>query len=347
MLRKELNYEMTLKDQHVQHMGRLHRDKFSETALEAERQNLYQTVRSLRSQLSALQASTERQRSEAATIKTRHAAWEAELNGKLKQYREERKTWTFESRRLRSQQDEDAMRIRQLEAEVEETGRETVEMREKLGLQTRELARVNEYKERARKLEECLRYWGEDVERYEEQRREVEVLWSRWDQMEEVLMAADGEVEVLRDRLEEMERKNAVLEREIGDLQQKQRSLGSIDGALGGVGEMGEEGMERATIKEEKRDKEGDEKEESGDTVDDDGEKEKLKARVEALEAQLLDLKAGEEERLASKLFQERQKWERAAAGEEETTSSTSGEDQVLDHEIQPLVLGSPRLEEE
>lgn len=339
MLRKELNYEMALKDQHVQHMGRLHRDKFNDTALEAERQNLYQTVRSLRGQLSALQASTERQRSEAATIKTRHAAWEAELNGKLKQYREERKTWTSESRRLRSQQDEDAMRIRQLEAELEDTGREMVEMREKLGLQTREVGRVNEYKERARKLEECLRYWGEDVERYEEQRREVEVLWSRWGQMEEVLSAADGQVEALRDQVEQMEARNEALERELRDMRHKQ-NLRDVEGSR--------DSQEGAT----KVKRHGDERIEGGDGEA--AEREKLKRKVEALEVQLLDLKAGEEERLAQRLYQERQKWGEAAArhaavvapqsgdGEEELTE----EGQVFDHEIQPLDLGSPRLQE-
>jgi hypothetical protein len=101
LLRNELNFELYLKEQHLRHIGRLHRDRIADTALEAERQNLYHSVRVMRAQLSATLQAQERQRAEVATTKSRHSAWENELNQKLKTYREERKTWMAEGRELR------------------------------------------------------------------------------------------------------------------------------------------------------------------------------------------------------------------------------------------------------
>lgn len=40
LLRNEMNFEMFLKQQHLQHIGRLHREHVMDTSVEAERQQL-------------------------------------------------------------------------------------------------------------------------------------------------------------------------------------------------------------------------------------------------------------------------------------------------------------------
>ena len=93
LLRNELNFELYLKQQHLQHIGRLHRDRVLDSTVEAERQNLYNMCKVLKLQLSQTQAAFDRQRTETANIKKKHVQWEDELNGKLKKYRNEKKDW--------------------------------------------------------------------------------------------------------------------------------------------------------------------------------------------------------------------------------------------------------------
>ena len=63
---------LLLKQQHLQHIGRLHRDHILDSTVEAERQNLYNTCKILKSQLSQTQAAFDRQRIETTNIKKKH-----------------------------------------------------------------------------------------------------------------------------------------------------------------------------------------------------------------------------------------------------------------------------------
>jgi hypothetical protein len=47
LLRNEMNFEMFLKQQHLQHIGRLHREHVMDTSVEAERQQLVSHLHSL------------------------------------------------------------------------------------------------------------------------------------------------------------------------------------------------------------------------------------------------------------------------------------------------------------
>lgn len=90
LLRNELNFERHLKQQHLQHIGRLQRDVVSDAAVETERQNLYNTTKALKSQVSNLQKILQRLRTETATSKSNRAKYEASLNERIKKLREEK-----------------------------------------------------------------------------------------------------------------------------------------------------------------------------------------------------------------------------------------------------------------
>ncbi|CAG8443562.1 5471_t:CDS:2 [Acaulospora colombiana] len=96
LLRNELNFELYLKQQHLQHISRLHRDHVLDNRVEAESQNLYNTCRNLKIQLEKTQTALNRQRDETLNIKKKHVQWEDDLNAKLKKYREEKKGWKTE-----------------------------------------------------------------------------------------------------------------------------------------------------------------------------------------------------------------------------------------------------------
>ncbi|KAN0064568.1 hypothetical protein ACQY0O_002196 [Thecaphora frezii] len=215
LLRNELNFELYLKEQHLRHIGKLHRDRVTDTALEAERQNLYHTVRSLRGQLVSMNTILDRQRNEAATTKSRHVHWEAELNNKLKAYREERKAWTTEARQLKAQAEESAATIAALSRQLEESGSELFELKTRLQSVEPKVARIEQYEAKLAQLTTCLTYWDNDVLKYQEQRKEMELLLSRWEEMVSVLQSTESALQEAEVSSRELEAENETLRHQL------------------------------------------------------------------------------------------------------------------------------------
>ncbi|PWZ02070.1 hypothetical protein BCV70DRAFT_56611 [Testicularia cyperi] len=215
LIRNELNFELYLKEQHLRHIGRLHRDKVTDTALEAERQNLYHTVRSLRSQIAGLTLNLERQRAEAASTKARHVQWEAELNNKLKAYREERKAWTHEARQLKAQAEENAATISSLTKQLEETGARLFELQTKLEDDEPKLAKIEQYEAKIAQLTTCLTHWDDDVIKYDQQRQEMEKLLNRWDEMVYLVESTEAAMHDVEKQCRQVQLENERLMREM------------------------------------------------------------------------------------------------------------------------------------
>ncbi|KDN51454.1 hypothetical protein K437DRAFT_52180 [Tilletiaria anomala UBC 951] len=194
LMRNELNFELYLKEQHLRHIGRLHRERINDTALEAERQNLYYTVRSLRAQLANLTVRTEKQRTEAATIKSRHLNWENEQNSRLKSFRDERKAWIAEMQNLRAQLEEATATIKAQDDQMQEALNARFEVEARLTIAEPKLLKVEEYHNKVQQLSSALAHWESDIQKYEEQRREMEVMLGRWREMELVLESMDRQV---------------------------------------------------------------------------------------------------------------------------------------------------------
>lgn len=278
LLRNELNFELYLKDQHLRHIGHLHRDRIKDSRLEAERQNLYQTVKLLRAQLVSLTASQERQRSEAATSKARHAQWENELNAKLKGYREDRKTWSAESRELKAQIENGKATIDAQAKRLEEACTDLFEVRTELDRIGPKAAKVAEYEAKVAQLTKCLTYWDDDVRKYEEQRREMETLLSRWREMEMLVRASE------KDRWHI----SLVAENQQTEIKNLQRELQ----ATRKRGTSSEEAFGESLSKSDPHNAGSDAPKAGSAASGDDASAATLQKRVEALEAELLLLKS-------------------------------------------------------
>ncbi len=215
LLRNELNFELYLKEQHLRHIGRLHREKVTDTALEAERQNLYHTVRTLRTAHAAQHAELERCRAEASATKSRHVQWEADLNNKLKAYREERKAWTTEARQLKAQAEEDSANIASLTRQLEESGAQLFELRTKMEADEPKLAKLEAYEAKIAQLTTCLAYWDNDVLKYERQRMEMEKLLNKWDEMAYLVESTETTLKDIEEKYAALEVENARLKEEL------------------------------------------------------------------------------------------------------------------------------------
>ncbi|EST08538.1 Hamartin [Kalmanozyma brasiliensis GHG001] len=273
LLRNELNFELYLKEQHLRHIGRLHREKVTDTALEAERQNLYHTVRTLRTSNATQSAELERCRAEASATKSRHVQWEADLNNKLKAYREERKAWTTEARQLKAQAEEDAANITSLQRQLEESGAQLFELQTKMEADEPKLARLEQYEAKIAQLTTCLAYWDADVLKYEQQRKEMEKLLSKWDEMAYLVEATEA-------TLAEVEGRCAGLEAE------NERLRGELEAAFASVRVLKEEKAQLVVEGEPKVQQAKREVEEVG------RERDELRMRNEGLSAEVLNLKA-------------------------------------------------------
>lgn len=101
MAKNELNFELFLKQQHIQQISKVHRAHVLDASVEAERQNLYNTCRSLKAQLQETKLLLEKEKFELNQRKNKQAHWDTELKNKLQTFRDERKTLNFEVERLK------------------------------------------------------------------------------------------------------------------------------------------------------------------------------------------------------------------------------------------------------
>lgn len=101
MAKNELNFELFLKQQHIQQISKVHRAHVLDASVEAERQNLYNTCRSLKAQLQETKLLLEKEKFELNQRKNKQTHWDTELKNKLQTFRDERKTLNFEVERLK------------------------------------------------------------------------------------------------------------------------------------------------------------------------------------------------------------------------------------------------------
>ncbi|CAG8665650.1 9630_t:CDS:10 [Funneliformis caledonium] len=198
LLRNELNFEFYLKQQHLQHIGRLHRDHVLDSTVEAERQNLYNTCRTLRSQLSNTQAAFNRQRTETAHIKKKHVQWEDELNGKLKKYREEKKEWKGVLDKVEQELREAKLIIDVQNKQIEEISAKNFSLENQIILHEPQLQKLTEYEQRIDQLTKQLILWEADTRKFQEQKRLMESLVGKWHKMEVMLKAGEQEIKQLK-----------------------------------------------------------------------------------------------------------------------------------------------------
>ncbi|WFD00807.1 hypothetical protein MYAM1_003559 [Malassezia yamatoensis] len=198
LLQVEHKFELYLKEQLLSHIGRLHRDRIGDAAAEAEHQNLYHNLRTLRSQLQATQARSDRQRAEAQAANSRHIAWEKELNAKLNTYREERRNWTTEKQQLLKQLSDAHTTHHTQQAEINEMGSKLFQLEQDMTRAKPQLERIETYRANVQKLSNCMSDWEDDLEKYELQSREMDKMLSWWEGME--LSVANSEANAGRYR---------------------------------------------------------------------------------------------------------------------------------------------------
>ncbi|KAF9107178.1 hypothetical protein BGX27_008854 [Mortierella sp. AM989] len=201
MAKNELNFELFLKQQHIQQISKVHRAHVLDASVEAERQNLYNTCRSLKAQLQETRLLLEKEKNELEKRKKNQSHWDTELKNKMQMFRDERKQLQFEVERLKQ--------------DIKDT-RQSQEIQERLLIDERKgafhlkntiedlspkLKRMEEYEKQIEEMTRQLVLWESEQTKALEMQRQIEIAVSHWQNLQLLLAAEKEEARILRNKV--------------------------------------------------------------------------------------------------------------------------------------------------
>ncbi|KAI8068232.1 Hamartin protein-domain-containing protein, partial [Gongronella butleri] len=193
LLRNELTFELFLKQQHLQHIGRLHREHVMDSTVEAERQQLYNANRMLRAQLTQTTAALEKLRTETAMAKQKHIKWEDDQSGKLRGYRDARKEWQAHMEVVKKDLDDLRLVVDDRTMELEQARKVIFDLQSEVTTLQPMVEKASNYEQRIRQLTQQMLLWEEDTAHLKEQKKYIKGLLSQWWSMEELVASLQAE----------------------------------------------------------------------------------------------------------------------------------------------------------
>ncbi|KAF9934661.1 hypothetical protein FBU30_000985 [Linnemannia zychae] len=201
MAKNELNFELFLKQQHIQQISKVHRAHVLDASVEAERQNLYNTCRSLKAQLHETRLRLEKEKSEMERRKNKQTHWDTELKNKVQTFREERKQLRFEVERLK-QDIKDTRQSQEIQERLlTEERKSTFQLKNSIEDLSPKLKRMEEYEKRIEEMARQLVIWENEQSKNQEIQHQLEAVISRWQSLELLLAAEKEESRILRNRV--------------------------------------------------------------------------------------------------------------------------------------------------
>ncbi|KAI7847485.1 Hamartin protein-domain-containing protein [Circinella umbellata] len=239
LLRNELNFELFVKQQHLQHMGRLHREHVVDSSVEAERQRTYNATRILRAQLKEANTTLTKLKAESALTTQKHIKWEDEQGGKLRSYREARKKWQADMEEARQKLQEQEKLTTEQHIQLLKSQQEVFELKNELKTRQPLLEKAVENEHRVMQLTKQMLLWEKDTAHLEEQKEYIKGLLSQWWGMEELVASLQAENQRLTklqsELADEKERISTQLEEQIKKVSLFKKGVNDIDQTEKGV----------------------------------------------------------------------------------------------------------------
>ncbi|KIL68561.1 hypothetical protein M378DRAFT_120766 [Amanita muscaria Koide BX008] len=184
LLRNELNFELWLSRENVKHISRLFLDRSSIKSAEAERQGLYNKLRKYRAQVVLLESELHEYKAQASSAKNKYAEWNMELQKKLKELREEKKSWVADSAALRRAKNDYKTLLDSQEKLLEEANKKLFESETWRKENQHKIDRLHDYEEQISKHIRMQQLWEQDFARFNERGEQVSMIQSHFKQME-------------------------------------------------------------------------------------------------------------------------------------------------------------------
>ncbi|KAJ7740733.1 hypothetical protein DFH07DRAFT_838927 [Mycena maculata] len=184
LLRNELNFELWLSRENVKHIGRLYQDRVLSRNAEVERQALYNKLRNYRSQVTALEAELRTHKASASSTKERYADWNAELQKKLQDFREQKKGWISEAAALRTADKEAKALFEAQGTLLAEASKEVFELKTQKKESQHKIDRLHDYEHQIEQHVKVQRLWDADFAKFNQRGEEMEEMKAAFRQME-------------------------------------------------------------------------------------------------------------------------------------------------------------------
>lgn len=184
LLRNELNFELWLSRENVQHIGRLYEDRILSKTAETERQGLFNKLRKYRNQVINLEAELREHKQQASSAKNRYADWNTELQKKLRELKEEKKAWIFEAAALRSAAKEAQALFEAQGKLLANASEEVFELQTQKKETQHKIDRLRDYERQIEQHIKIQRLWDDDFAKFNDQASQISLMQSQYRQLE-------------------------------------------------------------------------------------------------------------------------------------------------------------------
>ncbi|KAF8894671.1 hypothetical protein BD779DRAFT_1434819 [Infundibulicybe gibba] len=185
LLRNELNFELWLSRENTKHIGRLFQERILTKSAEAERQGwCYNKLRKYRAQVIALEGELREHKQQASSAKNKYADWNIELQKKLSQFREEKKSLIKEAAALRSAEGEARALFTAQAKLLAEATKQVFELQTQKKENQHKIDRLKDYERQLDQHVKMQRLWDRDFAKFNQCMEEMALMRNQFKQME-------------------------------------------------------------------------------------------------------------------------------------------------------------------
>ncbi|KII88629.1 hypothetical protein PLICRDRAFT_111127 [Plicaturopsis crispa FD-325 SS-3] len=226
LLRNELNFELWLSRENVKHIGRLYQDRILSKNAEAERQNLHNSLRKYRAQVQALERELRDHKQQSLSQKNKYADWNTELQKKLHNFREEKKSWISEAAALRSAEKEAQARFEAQGKLLAAATKEVFEHQTRWKENQHKIDRLRDYEKQIEQDLKMQKLWDDDFRKFNERGEQIELMSSEYRKMQMRLESFEKTQVVLDEQARAYRRQIQTLEAQLTLTNRKLESSG-------------------------------------------------------------------------------------------------------------------------
>ncbi|KAF9246273.1 hypothetical protein BU15DRAFT_70380 [Melanogaster broomeanus] len=221
LLKTELNFELWLSKENVQHIGRLHQDRILSKNAEVERQGLYNKLRQYRAQVQSLERELREHKEQSSSAKNKYSDWNTELQKKLREFREEKKAWVSEVAALRTAEKEARALFAAQGKLLADAAKEVFELQTRQKENQHKIDRLHDYERQIEQHVRMQRLWDADFQKFNARGEENELIKGKYRQLEMLLESYEKTQAKMENDARAYRRQNQTLEAKLTLAQRK------------------------------------------------------------------------------------------------------------------------------
>ncbi|KAG8927351.1 hypothetical protein FRC02_008268 [Tulasnella sp. 418] len=208
LLRNELNFELSLKHNHLTHMGKLHRDRVIARSEEAERQNLHNKLKHHKGALSQALEELKTVKAQATAAKFKQNEYISILSDRLAKYREEKQSWLNEAVELRGELNEAKLMVQKQKSILDDTETERFHLANQLRDVLPKVEQINDYEKKILSMTKIQIMWDDSPEmrEYRQKKEEMDIMTSNYAKMELTLESLEAANRALEEEIAKQRR---------------------------------------------------------------------------------------------------------------------------------------------